>query len=89
MPTKFIFYVKNGIYSLELCIINGCTNCFKSIPSFLAVQWQRNQVNVMTSLFLNMIFGMFNYPTSKRLIFFESCDKPGQDSYIFKRKFWV
>ena len=65
----------------------ACVQNFKPISLFLAVQWPRNQVMVMTSLFWNSIFGICNCRTTKQMAFLEFWDKTGQDRYVLKRKF--
>ena len=52
------------------------------------MQWPKNQVRVMASLFWNPICGIFIFRTTKQMTFLEFWDKTGQDRYLFKRKFW-
>ena len=60
---------------------------FKPISLFLAVQWPRNQVMVMTSLFWNSILGICNCRTTKQMTFLVFWDKTGQYRYVLKIKF--
>ena len=58
MSTKYFSDIqKTGKYSKELCTKNALQN-FKPISMFLAVQWPKSEVKVMTSLF-KRIFGIF------------------------------
>ena len=65
---------------MKLRITNMCKH-FKTMFLFLAMQWPKNQVNVMKSFFENT-FGICNYRASKQITFLESWNKARQDKTI-------
>ena len=68
--------------------INNMSKHFKTMFLFLAMQWPKNQVNVMTSFFGNT-FGICNCraSNSKQITFLESWDKARQDKTILTENF--
>ena len=56
------------------------------VPLFLAVQWPKNQVKGIASLF-DSNFCICNCCASKQMTFLESWDKTGQENFILRRKF--
>ena len=57
---------KNGVYSINLYTSNQCTQFQANI--FLAVQWPRNQVKVMTSLILIAFFVTVKWGNFERFL---------------------
>ena len=75
---------KRNRYMLQSYVLATGVQNFEPISLFSAVQWPKNEVRVMTTLFWNSIFGILRCRTTKQTTCLESLDKIRQDRYIKK-----